>query len=155
MPGTGRLTASPKSGFPTMKIFHLALPICVLLCASCGHVDTTPSPVGERTLNGTVNFRSTGVLAAGAVATVRLLDISPGAAPGLVLDEQTIAITGNPPVPFQLTYKAEDIQPPKRARVEARLAIDGKLRFYTIAAYPVTPGNADTQIDLWLDSATR
>jgi uncharacterized lipoprotein YbaY len=138
-----------------MKLFHLALPICVLFCAGCGHLDTTPSPVGERTLNGTVNCRSAAALAPGAVVTVRLLDDSPGAAPGLALDEQTIPITGNPPVAFQLTYKAEDIQPPKRARVEARLAVDGKLRFYTIAAYPVTPGNADTSIELWLDSATK
>ena len=138
-----------------MKLFHLTLPICVLFCAGCGHLDTTPSPIGERTLNGTVNYRSAVALAPGAVVTVRLLDDSPGAAPGLVLDEQTISVTANPPIPFQLTYKAEDIQPPKRARVEARLAVDGKLRFYTITAYPVTPGNADTQIALWLDSATR
>ena len=155
MPGTGRLIVSPQPGFFTMKLFPLALPICVLLCAGCGHLDTTPEPVGNRTLNGMVNYHSAVALAPGATVTVRLLDISPGAAPGLVLDEQTIAITGNPPVPFQLTYKAEDIQPPKRARVEARLAVDGKLRFYTITAYPVTPGNADTQIDLWMDSATR
>jgi uncharacterized lipoprotein YbaY len=138
-----------------MKFFPLALPICVFLCAGCGHLDTTPSPVGDRTLNGTVSFRTAVELAPGASVTVRLLDISPGAAPGLVLDEQTINITGNPPIPFQLTYKAEDIQPPKRARIEARLAVDGKLRFYTISAYPVTPGNADSPFELWLDSATR
>jgi putative lipoprotein len=102
-----------------------------------------------------VSFRTAVELAPGASVTVRLLDISPGAAPGLVLDEQTINITGNPPIPFQLTYKAEDIQPPKRARIEARLAVDGKLRFYTISAYPVTPGNADSPFELWLDSATR
>ena len=138
-----------------MKLFHLALPICVLLCAGCGHIDTSPSPIGDRTLNGTVNYRSTVALAPGATVTVRLLDVSPGSAPGQVLDEQTVSITGNPPVPFQLTYKAEDIQPPKRARVEARLAVGGKLRFYTITAYPVTPGNADSPFELWLDSATR
>ena len=153
--GKGQIDRVPTAGLPNMKFFHLVLPICVLLCAGCGNIDTTPSPVGDRTLNGTVNYRSAVALAPGAVVTVRLLDVSPGAAPGLVLDEQTITITGNPPVPFQLTYKAEDIQPPKRARVEARLAVDGKLRFYTITAYPVTPGNADTQIELWLDSASR
>ena len=155
MPGKGRLTASPQPGLPTMKFFQLAFPICVLFCAGCGHIDTTPEPAGDRTLNGTVNFRAPVALAPGAVVTVRLLDISPGVAPGQVLEEQTVAVTGNPPFPFQLSYKAEDIQPPKRARVEARLAVDGKLRFYTILAYPVTPGNADTQIELWLDSATR
>ena len=155
MPRKGRLTVFLQPGFSTMKLFPLALPICVLLCAGCGHLDTTPSPVGDRTLNGTVNYRSAVALAPGAVVTVRLLDVSPDAAPGQVLDEQTISLTGNPPAPFQLTYKAEDIQPPKRARVEARLAVDGKLRFYTITAYPVTPGNADSPFELWLDSATK
>ncbi|HTZ19733.1 MAG TPA: YbaY family lipoprotein [Opitutaceae bacterium] len=138
-----------------MKLFPLALPICVLLCAGCGHLDTTPEPIGDRTLNGTVNYSTAVALAPGAVVTVRLLNVSPDAAPGQVLDEQTITVTGNPPVPFQLTYKAEDIQPPKRARVEARLAVNGKLRFYSVAAYPVTPGNADSQIALWMDSATK
>jgi len=138
-----------------MKLFPLALPICVLLCAGCGHLDTTPEPVGDRTLNGTVNYHAAVALAPGATVTVRLLNVSPDAAPGQVLDEQTITLTGNPPVPFQLTYKAEDIQPPKRARIEARLAVDGKLRFYTVAAYPVTPGNADSPIELWMDSASR
>ena len=155
MPGKGRLAASPQPGFFTMKLFSLALPICVLLCAGCGHLDTTPEPVGDRTLNGTVNFGSAVALAPGASVTVRLLDVSPGAAPGLALDEQTIALTGNPPVPFQLSYKAEDIQPPRRARVEARLAVNGKLRFYTNTAYPVTPGNADSPFELWLDSAAK
>lgn len=138
-----------------MKLFPLALPICVFLCAGCGHLDTTPEPIGDRTLNGTVNYSTAVALAPGAVVTVRLLNVSPDAAPGQVLDEQTITVTGNPPVPFQLTYKAEDIQPPKRARVEARLAVNGKLRFYSVAAYPVTPGNADSQIALWMDSATK
>ena len=155
MPGKGRLTAFPQLGFLTMKISHLALPICVFLCAGCGHFDTTPSPVGERTLNGTVNYRAAAELAPDATVTVRLLDVSPGAAPGLVLDEQTISVTENPPVPFQLTYKAEDIQPPKRALIEARLAVNGKLRFFTVTAYPVTPGNADSSFELWLDSAAR
>jgi uncharacterized lipoprotein YbaY len=138
-----------------MKLFQLAFPICVLFCAGCGHIDTTPEPVGDRTLNGTVNFRSPAALAPGAVLTVRLLDVSPGVAPGQAIDEQTISSTGNPPVPFQLNYRAEDIQPPKRARVEARLAVDGKLHFYTVTAYPVTPGNAGSPFDLWMDSATR
>jgi uncharacterized lipoprotein YbaY len=153
---SGQIDRLPGNrSLPTMKILLSALALCVLWCAGCGHFDTTPQPVGDRTLSGKVNIRSEVALAPGAVVTVRLLDVSQPDAPGKVLDEQTITTTGNPAVAFRLAYKAEDIQPPKRARIDARLAVDGKLRFYTVTAYPVTPGNADAPFDLWLDSASR
>ena len=155
MAGKGRLAAFPQPGFFTMKLLPSAIAICVLLCAGCGHLDTTPQPIGDRTLSGTVNFRSSVALTPGATVTVRLLDMSQPDAHGQVLAEQQISVVGTSPVAFQLNYKAEDIQPPKRARIDARLAVDGKLRFYTMTAYPVTPGNAGSPFELWMDSATR
>ena len=129
-----------------MKSLHVALPLAVLVLlgvVGCSYIDTTPQPTGEHVLKGTVNFRAPDPLPAGAVATVRLLDVTRTDAPPEVLAEQTVTNVTTAPVAFELTYKAEDIQPPKRARLDARIAVGGKLRFYSANAYPVSPGNAD------------
>ena len=127
----------------------------VSVFAGCSSLDTTPQPMGERMLSGTINCRGGVALPPGAVVTVRLLDATQLAVPGQILEELTLSEIGKPPIPFRLGYKAEDIQPPHRVRLEARVAVDGKLRFYSKTAYPVTPGNADDQFELWLDAVAH
>ncbi|MBI5381561.1 MAG: YbaY family lipoprotein [Opitutae bacterium] len=141
-----------------MKTHPFAL-LCLLsialLVAGCGHLDTTPAPTGDRVLNGSLNFRPVAPLPTDAVATVRLLDESRPDQPAQVLAEQTLSGAGTPPLAFKLDYKAEDIQPPKRVRIEARVSSGSKLFFYTATAHAVTPANAESPFVLWLDTARR
>jgi uncharacterized lipoprotein YbaY len=84
-----------------------------------------PLPTGDQVLNVTVGWPSNVTLPADAVITVSLLDVSRD---NLPLDERTLAQPGAQPVAFQLAYKAEEIQPPHRARLEARISYGGRLR---------------------------
>ena len=79
---------------------------------------------------------------------VRLVEVSTSTP--IVLSEQTIAAKGNPPVPFEINYRAEDIEPPKRAQLEVRVSVDGRLKYYNVNAYPVSLANAGETVQVWV-----
>lgn len=127
--------------------FLLGAGLCAL--AGCQNIDTTPQPKGDRVLKGTVNYRSDVVLPADAVVTVRLLDISQS--PVRILSEQTFPWPGSLPIPFQLDYQAEDIQPPQRAGMDARITAGGKLRYYNSTPIPISPNSAEGSFTVWVE----
>lgn len=141
-----------------MKILDCFAPLCALVViglAGCASIDTTPQPRGDRTLGGTVNFRASDRLPASATVSVRLFEVSKDGALVRVIDERTLDKGSVSPISFQLGYQAEDIQPPKRVRIDARIAAEGRLRFFTTTSYAVTPGNADAPFELWLTTSSE
>jgi putative lipoprotein len=129
------------------------MPLLALFISACGHLDTTPEPRGDRTLTGTIHFRAQTELPADAKATVRLLDVSKADEPAQVLSEQVIDSVTSSPIAFTLDYKAEDLVPPKRVRLDARISVNGKLRFYSASSYSVTTEKAARPIELWIEAS--
>jgi uncharacterized lipoprotein YbaY len=138
-----------------MTMLRLApLPALALLFALAGcksaspYLNTAPRPMGDQVLRGTVSYPAGVELPADAVLTVRLLDASRNDLP---ISSQTIARPGASPVAFQIDYKAEDIRPPRRAWVEARVSFGGRLRLRSNALNAtglVTPENASRPVAL-------
>ena len=121
-----------------------------LLLAGCSSLDRTPSPTGDRVLTGTVNSRVGTSLPADAVVTVRLLDLSK--TPPAVLAVKTYEHPGDMPVAFSLDYKAEDIAPPQRAGLDARITAGGKMRYYNANPVYLSPESASSSFQLWVDA---
>jgi uncharacterized lipoprotein YbaY len=129
-----------------LRFFPGALLGVVLLAAGCGHLDVTPPGAEDRVLTGLVTYELDMPLPDDAVVTVRVIDASNPASP-MVLGETTITRPGHPPIPFRVEYRADDELLTHQVKVEARISIGGKLRFYSVAGYPVTLGNVnDTHV---------
>jgi hypothetical protein len=72
-----------------------------------------------------------------------LVDISLADAPAEVIDEQIITAGGQkPPYNFELLYKPLKIQQNHTYAVQARIEVDGELRFINTTRYPVLTQNA-------------
>ncbi len=149
------LTEPSKFAMCTSRFGFLTAALLTLFVSGCGHLDTTPNPRGDRTLTGTVHFRSQTELSTDAKATVRLLDVSRADMPAQVLAEQVISPVTGTTIPFTLEYKAEDLIPPRRARLDARISVNGKLRYYSASSYAVTTEKAALPLEIWIETAGR
>ncbi len=113
-----------------------------LLAAGCNHLDVTAPFTEDRVLTGLVTYEIEMPLPDDAVVTVRVIDASNPAAP-MVLGETTVTRPGRSPIPFRIEYRADDELLMHQIRVEARISIGGKLRFYSVAGHPVTLSNVN------------
>lgn len=127
----------------------LAIAACVL--AGCAHLEITPEGNPDRVLRGSIRFGAHIADAANAVVTVRLLDRAQSDLPAVV-GEQRIVGVGTPPIPFEIEYLAEDDQLRRGLILEARVAVAGKLRFYTAGNHIITLANADRPQELMLEA---
>ncbi len=84
-------------------------------------------------LSGSINYRARIALPSSAVMTVRLLDITQKESPAI-----------------SLAYPFGGISPNRNYVIDARIEVDGRLRFYTMKQHVVTPQNATDQHELWL-----
>ncbi|MES1167447.1 MAG: YbaY family lipoprotein [Pseudomonadota bacterium] len=140
-----------------MKIFPCcAVPlVAALLLAGCDHIDIRPEGDSQRVLTGTVNFHVDEALPPDTVVLVRLVDTSnPGGAP-MQLGEQTIKNPPNPPVPFRIEYQADDALLRHGLRIEARVSIGGKVRFYNVNGYALTLAKAADPQEVWVNPAGK
>ncbi len=115
------------------------------------YIDTTPSPVGDHTITGTVVIPPGINLPPDAIVTVWLVDRSQN---DLRFAGQTIRQPpAGKPIPFQIDYKAEEIRPPHNVRLDALIEYSGRLRLMSSSigrVNNVTPENADTPFTLKL-----
>lgn len=116
--------------------------------AGCGHLDTSSLGAADRVLTGYItNNTGGGELPANSEVWIRILDLSQGLDKGEVLGEETIMNPGRMPVNFRIEYRAEDAVLMRSVTVDARISVDGRLRYMTKTAHPITLGNVnDTHV---------
>lgn len=142
-----------------MKRFPLFLFVCAIALigvAGCSHLDLAASGDPNRVLKGTVTAGR--MLPAGTEVVVRLVATESVAATHLpssdlvtravapsggvehLLGEhrQILPIGTNEPVPFQIEYLADDALLRRGVNVDARISIDGQVRYRTVNAHVVT-----------------
>jgi putative lipoprotein len=135
----------------------LALPL-VLIAAGCVSRPAPPAAAPEPALSGplvvqgTVNYRQRVSLPPDAVVRVQLVDAARADAPATVLAEQVIATRGDQ-VPFAFTLRAPTVAPSARPMLQARIEVDGELRFISIAAFPVTAQSLRRPVELIVEPA--
>jgi uncharacterized lipoprotein YbaY/heat shock protein HslJ len=97
-------------------------------------------------VSGTITYRQRSALPATAEIQVQLVDVSRADAPAQVIGEQRIvAGDGQVPFPFEIPYDPTTINPRNSYAIQARITVNGQLRFITTSRYAViTKGNPTT-----------
>lgn len=126
----------------------LALVVVLLIAACAAGVQ---SPAQSATLKGTVTYRERIALPPSAVVKVQLVDVSRADAPAVVLGEQLIRTEGRQvPFAFEIAYDPKRIEDRFTYAVQARIEVDGQLRFINDQRYPVLTRGAVDRAELLL-----
>lgn len=158
----------------TLRLISLGVLAAFLAGAGCGTLDVRSEGNPDRVLNGTI---SAGVaLPAGAEILVRLLappinhEATQPAATDIpvvtrptpqtverVLGEHTQTLTAGTmdPVPFRISYQAEDALLRHGLSLDVRVSVGGRLRFRTINAHVVTLASAPYKQDVSVQAVER
>lgn len=163
-----------------MKLHHLPCAAglaLVLVAAGCSNVslDLSSESDPNRTLSGTVNFRSEVPLPPEAEVLVRVLDMAsveqmraaanrdlPVTARAqvtptpTVLAERTVPVgTATTAVPFQVEFRASDELLRHGLNIEARILVGGYVRFRTVEAHVLTLSNLGRNHEVWVRATGR
>ncbi|MBD3885108.1 YbaY family lipoprotein [Phormidium tenue FACHB-886] len=115
---------------------------------------TLPSTMSSMLVKGTVSYLQRIALPPSAVIEVSLLDVSRQDTPAEIISTETIRLDGRQvPVPFALSYDSEQIDPRRTYAVQARILVDGQLRFVNTSSYPVITQGHPTTVDVLVQSA--
>ncbi len=139
-------------------ILPLLLAAAAIAAASgCDHLALGRVDNGDlnRTVTGTVQVRSEAALPPDSRIAVRVLDASNPALPPQVLGEQDLANAGQPPIAFQVDYKATDAQLEHGLNLEARVSFGGTLRFFTLNQVAIHSDTARDPQVVWVDPVKR
>lgn len=135
-----------------MRMFMVLTSTLVAL-AGCGgnkQVQTGEHPSGAKMakVTGTVFYLERVALPPGAVLKVQLSDVSRADAPAEVIASDSITVTHQVPIPFSLSYDPQRIVPSHTYAVQARIEVDGKLRFINTSSNPVVTNGKPASVDV-------
>jgi uncharacterized lipoprotein YbaY len=120
----------------------LLLILGLLLGAGCAYMEVTPIGDADRVLTGKVSYLPSQPVPDGAILSIRIVDASSLSTGPVLLGQQRVPISGEPPFEFRAEYRAEDSLLRKGVNVEARILVNGKLRYGNITAHVVTLNHA-------------
>lgn len=105
-----------------------------------------PPPGAQSRLTGSVTYRERMALPPDATIAVRLEDVSRADAPATVIAEQKIVAEGRQvPIPFELSYAPEGIEPNRRHALRAEIRdAEGTLLFTTTTQHAALVAGAPT-----------
>jgi putative lipoprotein len=124
--------------------------------AACSATNAVPAGGGATPsrVTGTVTYRERIALPPTAAIKVQLVDVSRADSPAIVLGEQVIQSAGKQvPFSFEIPFDPAKIEAKYSYAVQARIEVDGKLRFISDRHYAVITRGAPTRIDIVLRSA--
>lgn len=108
------------------------------------------------TVTGSVTYRPRIALPPNAVVEVQLVDVSRADAPAITLASQRIITGGRQvPIPFELVYNPNQIDPRMTYAVQARISVDGELQFINTRRFPVISQGHPNQVEVVVDFARR
>ena len=108
------------------------------------------------TVTGTVTYRLRMALPPNAVVEVQLVDVSRADAPAITLASQGIITGGRQvPIPFELVYNPDQIDPRMTYAVQARITVDGELQFINTRRFSVISQGHPNQVDVVVEPVRR
>jgi putative lipoprotein len=132
------------------SLMTLASTLVAVACGGNKKAETAGQPAGTdmAAVTGTVFYLERMALPPGAVLTVQLVDASIADAPADVIAKETKTLTTQVPIPFSLSYDPKKIILLHTYAVQARIEVDGKLRFINTTANPVITNGKPTTVDI-------
>lgn len=124
----------------------MAVASLTLLMAAC--LTTKAEPTA--TVRGEAMYRERLAVPPGAQLEMLLLDVSRADAPSQTIGSVTLTDVGQPPYPFEIAYRPDQIVSSHQYVVRARLTHEGRLLFTTDQAYPVITAGHPTEVQLVL-----
>lgn len=107
---------------------------------------------GYDQVTGTVTYGQRIALPPEAVVEVTLVDVSRADAPAVVLAQQTLMLGDRQvPIPFELLYDPTQIDPRFTYAVQARITVEGQLRFINTTRFAVITQDHPTTVDVLVD----
>ncbi|QQE64464.1 hypothetical protein GFS31_11450 [Leptolyngbya sp. BL0902] len=108
------------------------------------------------TVSGTVAYLPRIALPPNAVVEVQLVDVSRAGAPAIVLASQSTITGGRQvPIPFELVYNPDGIDPRMTYAVQARITVDGELQFISTRRFTVDLLGQTTSVEVVVDPIQR
>lgn len=107
-------------------------------------------------VTGAVTYRPRIALPTNAVIEVSLVDVSRADAPAITLASQGIVTGGRQvPIPFELVYNPDSIDARYTYAVQARIMVDGELRFINTSRFAVLTQGQPSQIEVVVEPISR
>lgn len=128
------------------RLKTMAVASLTLLLAACQTTNAEPTA----TVRGEATYRERIAVPPGAQLEVLLLDVSRADAPSQTISGVTLSDIGQPPYPFKIAYRPDQIVSSHQYVVRARLMHDGRLLFTTDQAYPVLTRGHPNEVQLML-----
>ena len=128
------------------RLKKMAVASLTLMLAACQTTKSEPTA----TVRGEITYRERIAVPPGAQLEVQLLDVSRADAPSETIGGVTLSDIGQPPYPFEIAYRSEQIIESHTYVVQARLTHQGRLLFITDQAYPVITRGHPTEVQLVL-----
>ena len=130
----------------TKKVKSIAVACLTLMLAACQISKDEPTA----SVRGEATYLERIAVPPGAQLEVRLLDVSRADAPSETIGRVTLSDIGQPPYPFEISYRPEQIIESHTYVVQARLTHEGRLLFITDQAYPVITRGHPNEVRLML-----
>jgi len=128
------------------RLKKMAVASLTLMLAACQTTKAEPTA----TVRGEITYRERIAVPPGAQLEVLLLDVSRADAPSETIGGVTLSDIGQPPYPFEIAYRPEQIIASHTYVVQARLTHQGRLLFITDQAYPVITRGHTTEVQIVL-----
>ena len=128
------------------RLKAVAMASLMLMLAACQTTEAEPTA----TVRGEATYRERIAVPPGAQLEVLLLDVSRADAPSQTISGVTLSDIGQPPYPFEIAYRPEQIVSSHQYVVRARLMHEGRLLFTTDQAYPVITRGHPNEVQLML-----
>lgn len=104
------------------------------------------------TVIGTVTYLPRIALPPNAVVEVQLVDVSRADAPAQLLASQSTITGGRQvPIPFELMYNPNQIDPRMTLAVQARITVDGELQFISTRRFAVSTQGQASPVEVVVD----
>ncbi|MGG6239528.1 YbaY family lipoprotein [Nodosilinea sp. AN01ver1] len=107
-------------------------------------------------VTGSVTYLPRIAMPPNAVLEVSLLDVSRADAPAVTLASQSMVFGDRQvPLPFELVYNPDQIDPRLSYAVQARILVDGDLRFINTSRFAVITQGNPTSVEVRVDPVSR
>ena len=107
-------------------------------------------------VTGTVTYRPRIAMPPNAILEVTLVDVSRADAPAITLASQGMVFGERQvPIPFELVYNPDQIDPRYSYAVQARILVDGQLRFINTSRVAVITQGNPTAVEVVVDPVSR
>jgi uncharacterized lipoprotein YbaY len=115
-----------------------AIVVTCLLTAGCVHHKVVPAPI----VHGMVTYSPAVALPPDAILKLDLVEVTRADAPDFQLVSQSIPVSGQPPISFELPYSYNMIHPRHKYELQSRIVSSGQILYVNTTPLPLFTGNA-------------